>query len=374
MENTLNNNSNNGLNNSQMGGERGSSNDATKSVSVVPNFEHVMQLNTFGNPNNIIEYYLGRWRHARTSAHMVEQQRELLVAYPEPRDRLRNELQSCQRLGTTPDGKKIYLYDYRFNSSVMRELGRLRALTFKVVGEGTKQQRDIDAFDKIYRHIVLWDDQAQEIVGAYRIGEAFNYHQNTSASMLYTERLFNYRPKFKSLFGQSIELGRSFIQPKYWSKRGLDYLWLGIGAYLTQHPIVRYMFGAVSISNEFPALAQQQIVACYKHFFQPSDYQKLATPKMPFKVDRGTLESFQGQSFAEALLTLKQSLKHQNVTLPTLYKHYADLCDEGGIAFIDFNIDPDFSYCVDGLMLVDLKYIKDKKRRRYLDVHAQATQ
>lgn len=335
----------------------------SSSVSVAPIFHEVMALNECEKPQSYVDYLIGYAKRISLQRNLTPAQSQYLVAYPEPRSRLKRELESAEVLSHTKDGLTIYLLDHQINSSVLREIGRLRALTFKVVGEGTKKMREVDAFDKTYRHIVLWNAEDEEIVGAYRIGEAHRL------SALYTERLFDYQPKFRKLFSNAIELGRSFVQPKYWSKRGLDYLWLGIGAYLVKHPEVRYLFGAVSISNEYPTLAKHQIVGCYQHFYQPANHRGYARSRQPFAVDRGILESYQQHDFASALLRLKKDLKQQNVTLPTLYKHYADLCSEGGISFIDFNVDPEFSNCIDGLMLVDLKHIKDKKRRRYLDVH-----
>ena len=329
----------------------------------------LLSRNDIAAPQGYLKYLAGRWQHSRKIKYGAEE-RQVLVAYPEPRARLIKELSAADLLGMTPDGKQIFLFDYRANSSVIRELGRLRELTFRAVGEGTNKLRDIDEFDRSYRHIVLWDESAAEIVGSYRVGEAFKLAADGNPKQLYTSRLFQYGSSFKTLFPESVELGRSFIQPKYWTKRGLDYLWMGIGAYLKAHPQVRYLFGAVSISNDYPDLAKQQIVGCYQHFFQTENFGDFASAKIPFRTDRGVLESYRDKSFEQSTRFLKKSLQKQGVTLPTLYKHYSDLCNPEGVQFVDFNIDPDFSFCIDGLMLVDLTYIKDKKRRRYLDPHA----
>lgn len=328
--------------------------------------QFLLSNNDIAAPKGYFQYLTGRWKHVREANKGGEIQQHSLLAYPEPRNRLKRELEAASRIGETPDGKIIYLFDFRINSSVIRELGRLRELTFRAVGEGTQKLRDIDEFDKTYRHIVLWDESVSEIVGSYRIGEAFNLVEGDSAKGLYTSRLFNYQTKFRALFPNSLELGRSFIQPKYWTKRGLDYLWMGIGAYLQANPNIRYLFGAVSISNDFPDLAKQQIVSCYQYHFQPDDHADYAIASMPFLTDRGIFESYRDKNFEQSIRSLKKSLQQQGLTLPTLYKHYSDLCEPQGVQFIDFNIDPDFSYCIDGLMLVDLKFIKDKKRQRYL--------
>lgn len=316
-------------------------------------------------PQGYLAHLSGKYRHLIDNRRRATHEPQA-IAFPEARHRLRRELAGARRLGLTPDGKHIYLFRYQPNSSVIRELGRLRELTFRAVGEGTLRERDIDQYDKTYLQIILWSDQDSEIVGSYRIGEAFNLVEGQDTSALYTSGLFDYKPQFTNLMPQALELGRSFIQPKYWTKRGLDYLWQGIGAYLHAHPNIRYLFGAVSISNDLPDLAKQQIVACYQHYFQPVNHAQLAIARLPFQTSRSILESYRDKSFAEASRHLKQCLKRQGVSLPTLYKHYAELCEPEGVRFIDFNIDPAFSFCVDGLMLVDLAHIKQQKRKRYL--------
>lgn len=294
--------------------------------------------------------------------------RRQMVALPERKNRLLHELNRAEKLGATSDGKLIFLFEYFHNSAVMRELGRLRELTFRAVGEGTGKLRDIDCYDQNYKHIVLWDPAATEIVGAYRIGEAHTLPVENCRKDLYTNELFSYRDSFNPIFTKGVELGRSFIQPQYWRKRGLDYLWQGIGAYLINHSNTRYLFGAVSISNDYPSLAKQQIVGHYKYFHSSKSIREYACAINPFQLDRATYESRRGLSREQSNQELKASLRRQGVSLPVLYKHYVELCDAQGVNFIDFNVDPDFAFCVDGLILVDLQHIKAAKRCRYLSL------
>lgn len=241
-------------------------------------------------------------------------------------------------------------------------------MTFRAVGEGTQTCRDLDEYDKHYRHIVMWDNNDLEIVGAYRIGEAYRLAKQgkTSNEMLYTASLFNYGPGMQLLLPDAIELGRSFIQERYWSSRALDCLWQGVGVYLQNKPHIRYLFGAVSISNEYPTLAKQQIVACYAHCFRPSEYSHYALAKNPFKTERSVRESYRDLSTSEALSGLKQALASQGLKVPVLFKHYAELCEHHGVSFIDFNIDHGFANAIDGLILLDLHTMRQEKRNRYL--------
>jgi putative hemolysin len=118
----------------------------------------------------------------------------------------------------------------------MREIGRLREVAFRAVGEGTFKRRDIDEYDSHYFHLVLWDQHDLEIVGAYRFADAEQLTQADHPTGLYSSTLFNYSDSNQDLFAHGLELGRSFVQPKYWGKRSLDYLWFGIGAFLSRYP------------------------------------------------------------------------------------------------------------------------------------------
>ncbi|MDT8310128.1 MAG: lysophospholipid acyltransferase family protein [Methylophaga sp.] len=290
---------------------------------------------------------------------------EHTIAHPQDRRAIKQELKNALLLGETADQKKIYLFDYRSDSAVMQEIGRLREMTFRQVGEGTGKRRDLDQYDRDYRHLILWDEQELEIAGAYRIGEVTQIQQ--TCRQVYSAELFAYQPAMQPYFAKGIELGRSFVSPKYWGKRSLDYLWYGIGAYLKQFPEVQYLFGPVSLSNSYPAYGQALIVEYYRRYYKDSE--KLATARTPYQTDAETMQRintiFTGNAEADFAL-LREQLAHMQVTVPTLYKQYADVCEPGGARFIDFNIDANFGFCIDGLVMIDLKQLKANKRKRYL--------
>lgn len=294
---------------------------------------------------------------------------EQTIAHPIERRFIKRELQHAELLGETADNKKIYLFDYRPDSAVMHEIGRLRELTFRQVGEGTGKRRDLDRYDRDYRHLILWDDQELEIAGAYRLGEVKRIQSQNGSRGIYSEELFAYnKEKMQPFFEQGIELGRSFVSPKYWGRRSLDYLWYGIGAYLQRYPEVRYLFGPVSLSNSYPDFAKALIVSYYQHYF--ADDKKLASARVPYIADnelkQQVWQTLTGEDAEEDFAVLREQLTHMNVTVPTLYKQYADVCEKGGVQFIDFNIDADFGHCIDGLVMVDLQQLKASKRKRYL--------
>lgn len=292
---------------------------------------------------------------------------EKTIAHPQSRQSLKQELRDSELLGETSDGKKIYLFDYQADSAVMQEVGRLREIAFRCVGEGTGDRRDLDLYDQYYRHLILWDEDELEIAGAYRLAEAGKLDPEAH-QQLYSASLFKYSEQMQPIFEQGIELGRSFVQPKYWGKRSLDYLWYGIGAYLRRHPEVRYMFGPVSLSNNYPKVAKDMLIWFYKHYF--GDTEALGRSFSPYPLDSETQNNmtrlFCGDNYKADFKVLKEQLDFLGVSVPTLYKQYSELCEEGGVRFLDFGVDADFNYCIDGLVLVDIHHVKEKKRKRYI--------
>jgi len=254
---------------------------------------------------------------------------------------------------------------------LLREIGRLRELTFRAVGEGTGQRLDVDVFDSWYEHIVLWDAVEAKIAGAYRIARGSRVLAERGLAGLYTASLFRYGDDAVPRLAQGMELGRSFVVPEYWGSRSIDYLWQGIGAYLCRHPGVRYLFGPVSISAALPADAREQIVAYYARYYGSEE--SAAVSKQPF-VYRAAPPQFDALDAATAFRVLKGNLDALGATLPMLYKQYTDLCEPGGARFLAFGVDPAFSDAVDGLIEVDLQRLRPKKRERYLGAAPRAAE
>jgi putative hemolysin len=295
---------------------------------------------------------------------------ERSIAHPESTVNIRKELQEAELLGETRDGKQIYVFDYRRNSPVMREIGRLREATFRRVGEGTGMRRDLDIYDTYYRQLVLWDDNDLQIAGAYRIAEVSSIIAARGVAGLYSSSLFSFTDKIQSegVLLQTLEMGRSFVQPRYWGMRSLDYLWFGIGAYVKRHPEIRYLLGPVSISDAYPRAAKNMLVHFYRHYFGDENVLALARDRFVIsEEDRATqLRIFIGDNYEQDFRTLKNELAKSGFSVPVLYKQYTETYEAGGVKFLDFNIDQKFSNCVDGLVLADLDKLKPAKRERYL--------
>lgn len=292
------------------------------------------------------------------------------IARPEDRATLKRALAQAESLGKTSDGKTIYLWQRngQEDAPLLRELGRLREIAFRAVEEGSGKRRDTDSYDDDYLHLILWDEEDLEIVGAYRFMPTAMQIEKRGVEGLYSYSLFHYDDKMQDVLAHGIELGRSFIQPRYWGRRGLDYLWSGIGAYLARYPHYRYLFGPVSISGGLPPAARDLLVAFYRLWF-PATH-PLAASRQPYPASLpDVLAQFGGVDYVDDLTKLKSLLSNLGCGIPPLYKQYSELCEPGGVQFIDFGSDPAFNNCVDGLVLVDLCYLKANRYQRYIEAH-----
>ena len=156
---------------------------------------------------------------------------------------------------------------------------------------------------------------------------------------------------------------------KLYERRSLDYLWQGIGAFLARHPQYRYLFGPVSLSAGLPAAARDLLVAFYRLYFPaPEGLARSRRPYYPASLP-AELAQFSGNDYPADLARLRSMLDNLGCAIPTLYKQYSELCEPGGVQFLDFGTDPAFSDCIDGLVLVDLQRLKAGKRQRYITVH-----
>ncbi len=262
----------------------------------------------------------------------------------------------------------IYLLNYHPDSPIIYELSRLREETFRIIGGGTGTKCDTDEYDKYYQHIVAWDTANQELIGSYRICLGQEMLAKHGIVGMYTSSLFTFAPEFFSYFEQSLELGRTFIQHKYWKSRVLDYLWRAIAIIVEKNPQIRYLYGAPSISAKYPAMAQAMIVTYYRKWY--GQKAKLVVANNPFVVGS------QAQAQVNELLchpdceadyqALRTYLKSVGYKIPVLFKKYTGICEMTGTYFFDFCVDTAFSDMVLGLILIDLKQIKKSARKRYL--------
>ncbi len=293
---------------------------------------------------------------------------EKTIAHPEDRLQLLTETRRMQALGETRDGNRILLTHYADSPVALREVGRLREYTFRKVGEGTGAKRDLDAYDRDYLHLLLWDREAMTLAGAYRLGDMERLLREGGEPALYTASLFNFQPDFRPYLAQGIELGRSFVNPRYWGKNSLDYLWQGIGAYLNHQPDVRYLIGPVTVSARFAKPLIDHLVFYYQRYYACP--KALASARQPYFIDPdfrcGLERLYRELDRDDGFALLQQTFQTEGEKVPVLFKQYAALFEEGGFQLLAFSVDPDFSDCIDGLFLADLSRLKPAKRKRYL--------
>lgn len=293
---------------------------------------------------------------------------EETIVHPIAPRQLKKELSNSILIGKTSDDKKIYLVESGNCPNIIKEIGRLRELTFRKVGEGTGKSIDNDEFDNYYKHIVLWDEENLDIVGSYRMGISSNIIKEIGKEGLYNSGQFQLNQSFDKILLNSVEMGRSFVQQKYWKTNALDYMWQGIGAFLKDSSEIKYLWGAVSISDAYSNYAKSIIVYYYKKWFSgPSSF---AQAYRKFSLTR-TIEDelsfmFNGDNKDEDFRIMKNALKNLGYSVPVLFRRYTEICEYGGVSFIDFSIDEKFSNSVDGLILVDLSMMKDEYKDRYL--------
>ncbi|HEV8694023.1 MAG TPA: lysophospholipid acyltransferase family protein [Lysobacter sp.] len=331
---------------------------------------HPLQLPANGKPTELL-------RQVRRELHAIGTKYERPAPIgPEPLIEaidpalVRAGVEAMESLGQTFDGKQIRVGQLPAGSPLLREIGRLREQTFRAVGEGTGQRLDVDIYDSWYEHIVLWDDAASKIAGAYRLARGSVLLPERGLAGFYTASLFHYRDDALPRITRGMELGRSFVTPEYWGSRSIDYLWQGIGAFLLRHPDVRYLFGPVSISAALSADAREQIVAYYARYYGTQE--RSAESKQPFVYRAAPPQFGEDLDAQTAFRVLKNNLDALGATLPMLYKQYTDLCEPGGARFLAFGVDPAFSNSVDGLIEVDMHCLRPKKRERYLASVEQA--
>jgi putative hemolysin len=295
-------------------------------------------------------------------------QTEITIIQPNNKLQLRDEVKNSKFLGQTIDGKQIILCEANNSPFLIKELGRVREISFRAIGGGTGTCQDNDLYDNYYKHLILWDDHDLEIVGAYRIGECQEIIADKGKTGLYTSNLCNYDENFNNYFPSAIELGRSFVQPKYWGSRALDNLWQGIGAYLADNPNIRYTYGTVTINADTPKQAVAALVYFYSHYFSCQTSMLRAKTRYPIspqhKKEFAIL--FDHLSYKDGFIVLKRYLKELGTTVPTLFKQYGELYDEGAVKFFDFSINRSLLGVVEGFIIADNSKMKPQKRERYI--------
>ena len=239
--------------------------------------------------------------------------------------------------------------------NILNELGRLREITFREVGEGTNQSIDVDEYDLYYHQLFIWDEENHKIVGAYRVGKGHEILSGYGLKGFYLQSLFRMSKEFQPILSQSLELGRSFIVKEYQRKPlPLFLLWKGILYFLLKNPESRYLIGPVSISNKYSDHSKDLIIKFIMANYFNYDLGQFIKSRKKFKVKTTDVDIDilleTAKSDINKLDKLIGDFEITNDKLPVLLKKYISL----NAKIIGFNIDPNFNDCLDGLIVIDL--------------------
>lgn len=237
--------------------------------------------------------------------------------------------------------------------NILHEIGRLREITFREVGEGTNESLDLDQYDKYYHHMFLWDEETKQIAGAYRMGLGSEIYKKHGIDGFYLHDLFRFEPELYDMMSKSIEMGRAFIVKEYQQKpMPLFLLWKGIVHTTLRYPDHKFLIGGVSISNQFSDFSKSLMIEFMKsHYYDPYIAQYIH-PKKEYKVKLKDADKDFVFNEAEADLNkfdkFIEEVEPGNLRLPVLIKKYI----KQNARVVAFNVDPLFNNAIDGLMYI----------------------
>ncbi|AVJ15911.1 hemolysin [Serratia sp. MYb239] len=288
------------------------------------------------------------------------------LAAPESRSLLANALSRCEVLKTLGDGKRIYLYRYQDEaySPILQELGRLREASFRALAMGSGEKRDNDVYDPDYYHVILWDPQALEIVGAYRIVPAGEQIAKRGVEGLYSYSLFQYTRLLTADVAESFEVGRGFIQHQYQKTNALDALWKGIFCFSQRYPDYKNLLGVLTIPKNYSVSAQRLIIDFYQCYFSAPHQAGLMAGEANWpNSTSGTL--FSGDDFRADWKRLNTLLDEAGYQLPWPFKQMARWFYLGGSMLLGFKDDQSFN-SIAGLSICKLAALKKSYQSHYI--------
>lgn len=283
------------------------------------------------------------------------------IAAPESTKQLSAEvsaLPGCHTLYAAGD-YQVLVAQSELIPRVMNEIGRLREISFRAVGEGTGKARDLDVFDDWYLHVFVWQRSRGQVLGAYRLCMTDVVRRKYGESGLYTKSLFTYDAGLLDALGPAVELGRSFVRPEAQGGRVLALLWRGIGHLLAARPRYRVLFGPVSVSSSYSEPSRQLIAARLSHGSHRHPLCDRVAARRP--VTAASAPPSEQDEDVKALSRRVSELEPDQKGLPILVREYIKL----GGQFLAFSVDPAFQNAMDGLVVVDL----DRTRPRLLALH-----
>mgnify|MGYP000851697033 CR=1 FL=1 len=307
-----------------------------------------------------------------------------IIIDPIDRDLLKQELTPDKFLRpTNKSGNQIYIVTAHDSPNVMREIGRLRELSFRAGGGGTGEEIDTDKFDYMevpYKQLIVWDPDAEQIIGGYRFlpGSDVKVDENGQPRFVMSH-LFVFNEKFvKEFMPYTIELGRAFVQPDYQTTKmgmkslfALDNLWDGLGALIHSVKGAKYFIGKVTIYNNYPVKARELIYEYLaKHFPDPDE---LIRPKEPIHVSNDVHELaktiFTEEKSTDDYKLLIKSVRSEGENVPPMFNAYIGLTDT--MRFFGTILDHDFGSVYDTGLMVVMDDLLETKKQRYVQPYIE---
>jgi len=248
---------------------------------------------------------------------------------------------------------EVFLADAEAIPNILQEIGRLREITFREVGEGTNNATDLDKFDSYYYHMFLWDGEARKIAGAYRMGLGSQIYSQFGINGFYLQDLFRFEPELYDMMSKSIEMGRAFIIKEYQQRpMPLFLLWKGIVHTTLRYPEHKFLIGGVSISNKFSEFSKSLMIEFMKSNYYDPYIAQYINPKKEYKVKLKDADKDFIFDETEADLNkfdkLIDEVEPGSLRLPVLIKKYI----KQNAKVVAFNVDPLFNNAIDGLMYI----------------------
>jgi putative hemolysin len=257
--------------------------------------------------------------------------------------------------------------------NLLYEIGRLREITFRGVGEGTNKAIDLDKYDKYYYHLILWDREAECVAGAYRMGLGKEIYKKYGIQGFYIQTLFKIEPELHQMMENTIEMGRAFVIKEYQQKpMPLFLLWKGIVHVTLRHPEYKYLMGGVSISNQFSDFSKSLMIEFMKsHYYDPYIAQYIS-PKKEYKVKLKDADKDFVFDASKADLQkfdkIIDEIEPGALRIPVLIKKYV----KQNARLVAFNVDPKFNNAVDGLMYIKVSDIPESTVKPVLEEFQEA--
>lgn len=280
---------------------------------------------------------------------------------------LLNDINRCKEkdLLFSTDNYQVFFCDHSSIPSVFRELSRLREITFREVGEGTGKEFDSDSFDEYYKHLFIWDEAANALVGAYRIGMGADILKNKGVEGFYISTLFKFDDRFKTYLVKSLEMGRSFIVPDYQRKPlPLFLLWKGIYFVTKRFPDYKYLIGPASISSMYSLNAKILLIEYLKKYHGWPELEPMVNCRISFDYKANHHHQNILQNFGDDISLIDRFIRDIDVNhfgIPVLIKKYLSL----GGRILEYNVDPDFNYAIDGFVVLDIDVVSEEVINSY---------